>query len=69
MVGNHRHIPVAMKQQWATMSAKMSSKAIVQVANRALRLSSHCQNTAMYNNCYFTSTVVQLVLDIGIDTH
>jgi len=33
MVGNHCHIPAAMKQQWVTMSAQMSSKAIAEVTN------------------------------------
>jgi len=37
MVGNRRHIPAAMKQQWVTMSAQMSSKAIAEVTNTSQR--------------------------------
>jgi len=46
MVGNRRHIPEFMKQQWVTMSARMKSSDIARVThssrhtvNRALRLS------------------------------
>ncbi|KAG2058786.1 hypothetical protein BDR06DRAFT_950005 [Suillus hirtellus] len=46
MVGNCRHIPAAIKQQWVTMSAQMKPKAIARVTdtshrtiNRVLRLS------------------------------
>ncbi|KAJ8579802.1 hypothetical protein M405DRAFT_711229, partial [Rhizopogon salebrosus TDB-379] len=44
--GNRRHIPAAVKQQWVTMSAHMSPRAIAQAThtsyrtvNRVLRLS------------------------------
>ncbi|KAG2749320.1 hypothetical protein P692DRAFT_201908963 [Suillus brevipes Sb2] len=46
MVGNRRHIPESVKQQWITMSAHMKSKDIAHVThsshrtvNRVLRLS------------------------------
>jgi hypothetical protein len=60
MVGNRRHIPESMKQQWVTMSAHMKSSDIARVThsshrtvNRALRLS------------HLTGSVVQRPLQAG----
>jgi hypothetical protein len=37
MPGNRRHIPAAVKQQWVTMSAHMSPRAIAQATHTSYR--------------------------------
>ncbi|KAG2046429.1 hypothetical protein BDR06DRAFT_965103, partial [Suillus hirtellus] len=65
----------AMKQQWVTISAQMSSKykSLIQTAKLSTEFFGSLVSQSeileySYSNCYLTSTV-QLVLDISINTH
>ncbi|OAX32403.1 hypothetical protein K503DRAFT_776699 [Rhizopogon vinicolor AM-OR11-026] len=62
MPGNRCHIPAAVKQQWVTMSAHMSPRAIAQVTHASYRTVNRVRRLSRLTGAVVSKAVIPVYL-------